>query len=158
MEVKRMRVTLETRKPVDHLTVSDLSTFPVWEFALDEEGVEGRDETWVRPLNAQIVPKNMYSLQVAADFRAACGRTYSGFVDVTTANPKWASGPVDITVGVILHGTNYLPIPAPKGSFFQKARESLGLSDSELFPITYTLRALIEGEQALRTGVINQPV
>jgi len=98
----------------------------------------------------------MYSLQVAADFKAASGRTYDGFVDVTTAHPIWANEPVTIMGGVILNGTNYLPIPTPEGSFFQKARESLGLSDSELFPITYTLRVLIKDEQVLRTGVINQ--
>lgn len=150
-----MGVTLETRKPVDHLTASDFATFPVWEYALDEEGVEGRDETWVRPLNTQIVPKGAYSLTVAADFKASCGRTFSGFVGVTTA-PIRSSETVTIMGGVILHGTNYLPIPTPKGSFFQKARESLGLSDSELYPITYTLRVFIEGEQVPCTGVINQ--
>src|SRR2546421_7494357 len=103
-EVGGMGVTLETRKPIDHLTTSDLSTFPVWEFALDEEGIEGRDETWVRPLNTQIVPKGQYSLTVAADFKAACGRTYSGFVGVTTA-PIRTNDPVTIMDGVILHGT-----------------------------------------------------
>ena len=103
-----MATRLETRKPVDRLTVNDLSTFPVWEYALDEEGIEGRDETWVRPLNTQVVPSGQYSLQVAADFKAACGRTYSGFVDVTTAGE-----PVDISGGVILHGSDYLIIPRP---------------------------------------------
>ena|SRR2546429_4727031 len=153
-----MGVTLETRKPIDHLTTSDLSTFPVWEFALDEEGIEGRDETWVRPLNTQIVPKGQYSLTVAADFKAACGRTYSGFVGMNTV-PIRANEPVTSIEGVILHGTNYLFIPSP-GIGFQEGMEALlsrlGLSVSELFPITYTLRVLIEGEQVLRTGVINQ--
>jgi hypothetical protein len=31
------------------LTLADLATSSVWEFALDEEGVEGQDETTVRP-------------------------------------------------------------------------------------------------------------
>lgn len=31
------------------MTLGDLSKFPVWEFALDEEGEEGQDEATVRP-------------------------------------------------------------------------------------------------------------
>ncbi|MGD0351536.1 MAG: hypothetical protein ABSB84_14670 [Verrucomicrobiota bacterium] len=40
------------RKQVYELTLHDLSTFPVWEFRLDEEGEEGRDESTVRPYTA----------------------------------------------------------------------------------------------------------
>jgi hypothetical protein len=45
-----MAATLATRKPIDQITVADLVDFPIWEFCLDEEGVEGMDETWVLPL------------------------------------------------------------------------------------------------------------
>jgi hypothetical protein len=48
-----MPATLKTRKPVDKLTVGDLVAFPIWEFASDEESVEGQDETWVRPRTVQ---------------------------------------------------------------------------------------------------------
>ena len=37
------------RKQVYELTLDDLEKFPVWEFRLDEEGEEGRDESTVRP-------------------------------------------------------------------------------------------------------------
>jgi hypothetical protein len=40
---------LNVRKQVYELTLQDLATFPVWEFRLDEEGEEGRDESTVRP-------------------------------------------------------------------------------------------------------------
>ena len=43
---------LRTRKQVYELTLHDLSTFPVWEFRLDEKGEEGRDESTVRPYAA----------------------------------------------------------------------------------------------------------
>lgn len=143
--------TLETRKPIDRLTRGDLSTFPVWEFALDEEGIEGRDETWVRPLDTQVVPRGQYSLQVATDFTVACGRTYGGFIDVTTAEE-----PIEICGGVILDGSDYLVIPSPEMFDYTKARAEflsrLGLSESEMFPISYTLRVPVEGEQARRAG------
>jgi len=38
-----------TRKQVYDLTLADLQAAPVWEFALDEEGVAGQDEATVRP-------------------------------------------------------------------------------------------------------------
>jgi hypothetical protein len=37
------------RRQVYELTPADLDRFPVWEFALDEEGEEGQDEATVRP-------------------------------------------------------------------------------------------------------------
>jgi hypothetical protein len=43
---------VRVRKQVYELTLDDLSTFPVWEFRLDEEGEEGRDESTVRPYTA----------------------------------------------------------------------------------------------------------
>ncbi|NNE00266.1 MAG: hypothetical protein HKN47_23350 [Pirellulaceae bacterium] len=39
------------RKRIDQLAAADLDTYPVWEIASDEEGVEGRDEQTVRPCN-----------------------------------------------------------------------------------------------------------
>src|SRR5258705_12290242 len=46
------RQNLGVRKQVYELTLGDLATFPVWEFRLDEEGEEGRDESTVRPYAA----------------------------------------------------------------------------------------------------------
>src|SRR3954465_14064146 len=43
------RQGMNVRKQVYELTLHDLATFPVWEFRLDEEGEEGRDESTVRP-------------------------------------------------------------------------------------------------------------
>jgi hypothetical protein len=40
---------MKIRRQVYELTLDDLSKFPVWEFALDEEGEEGQDEATVRP-------------------------------------------------------------------------------------------------------------
>ena len=41
---------MKIRKQVYELTLDDVSKFPVWEFALDEEGEEGQDEATVRPV------------------------------------------------------------------------------------------------------------
>lgn len=148
-----MKVSLKTRKPVDQLVAGDLSAFPVWEYALDEEDVEGRDETWVRPVKTKVVPLGQYSLLVAADLKVASGRTFGGFVVVTTAE-----GSVEIIGGVILRESDYLPIPSPKQFGFEESKgmllSRLRLSEPDVFPIAYTLRVPIEGEQVLRSGVL----
>jgi hypothetical protein len=43
---------LRARRQVYELNLHDLNTFPVWEFRLDAEGEEGRDESTVRPYAA----------------------------------------------------------------------------------------------------------
>jgi hypothetical protein len=41
--------TMHIRRQVYDLTPADLERYAVWEFALDEEGIEGQDEATVRP-------------------------------------------------------------------------------------------------------------
>ena len=40
---------MKIRKQVYELTLDDVRKFPVWEFALDEEGEDGQDKATVRP-------------------------------------------------------------------------------------------------------------
>jgi len=138
-----------TSKPIDDLTQDDLDVFPVWEFALDEEGIEGHDETWVRPLQVATIPLNTYSLSVAADFLSPGGRTFGGFVEVTTAMPD------PFPSAVILYRGKYLYLEGEPGSRERRrlAREMEG-SEEELFPLTYTLRVLVDGEPTYRVGQI----
>jgi hypothetical protein len=60
-------VNLQTRKPVDRLTLGDFAAYPVWGYATDEEGVEGQDETWERPVPAAVVPKRSYTHVAASN-------------------------------------------------------------------------------------------
>src|ERR1700759_794901 len=102
----RMAATIATRKPIDQITVPDLVDFPIWEFCLDEEGVEGMDETWVRPLAAAAGPNGAYSLSVAAESKTASGLRVDGLVGVTTM-----VGEVEISQAVLLFGGKYLFVP-----------------------------------------------
>jgi hypothetical protein len=104
MEPKR--ASLRTRMPIDHLTASDLLVDPIWEFAIDEEGIEGQDETWVRPVDAQAVRKGLWSLSVAADFRTSAGAVVGAFVGVTTTDG------VKVGDGVLLHEGKYIFLDA----------------------------------------------
>jgi hypothetical protein len=142
---------LNTRKTVGSLTLADFAAFPLWEYASDEEGAPDRDETWVRPFAAAVVPLGAYSIHVAADFLTASGRMYSGFVTASTPG-----GEVDICQGVILDGASYLFIPNPEMVLFQQMREEListfGEPQEAIFPISYTLRIRIAGETGMRCG------
>jgi hypothetical protein len=69
------------RKQCYELTPSDLSTWPAWEFALDEEGEPGQDEATVRPytFSGALDPSNGMFI-VAATFWLADGTIEHGFV------------------------------------------------------------------------------
>lgn len=73
-------VTLSTRKPVDRLGPEDFAAFPVWRYALDEEGRNGQDETWEKPLRRKsFIPMEDFLLLVAAEILLADGRTFPGY-------------------------------------------------------------------------------
>lgn len=143
-------VSLRTRKAVDQLTLNDFGAFPVWEYADDEEGIDGRDETWVRPVNTAVVPKRSYT-HVAADFTAVCGKGFAGFVTVSTLD-----GPPEVCQGVVLHGRDYLFVSNPEAFGFDESRKhllnKLGLTESEVFPLTFRLRVAVAGEPKYSGG------
>ena len=150
-----MAATLTTRKPIDQITVPDLVDFPIWEFCLDEEGVEGMDETWVRPLAAAAVPNGAYSLSVAAEFKTASGLRVDGLVGVTTAE-----GEVEIAYPVLLFDGKYLFVPSQHDMQIEADDEKLrqavvdALGPSPVFPLRYRLSVLIEGEASHREGTV----
>lgn len=46
--------------PSEELYLSDLEKYPIWIYAVDEEGVEGQDETWLKPItNSTNVEKDL---------------------------------------------------------------------------------------------------
>ncbi|MCC2658715.1 MAG: hypothetical protein K0Q76_3823 [Panacagrimonas sp.] len=68
------------------LTADDLHRSAVWEFALDEETVEGQDEATVRPFDSDRVLDPAAGLFIVrATFRLADGSQMSGYL---TAQPE----------------------------------------------------------------------
>jgi hypothetical protein len=143
-------VSLSTRKPVNQLTLEDFAAFPVWEYADDEEGAEGRDETWVRPVATTVVPKRSYT-HVAADFTAPCGKHFVGFVTVSTFD-----GQPEVCQGVILHNREYLFISNPEAFDFDESRKellgALRLSEPEVFPLAFRIRVAVVGRAKYSGG------
>jgi hypothetical protein len=156
-----MSAHLGTRKPILKLKAADLRAFPIWEYAVDEEGDGEMDETWVRPVEATAVPKGAYSQIVATDFLTVAGRKLQGFVIVSTANGK-----VEIDPGAIVGRIGYRALPrmSRKAAMTQKAtwdvalRErflaAMRLADNEVFPLHGCLRVVIRGEKTPRECVL----
>jgi hypothetical protein len=145
-----MKATLETRKPVDQLRPNDLATYPVWEFASDEEGENDQNETWVRPMRTRQIPADAYSLSVAAKLMAPNGTEYQGIVSVNTADG------FEAVHAAILTEDDYVFIPWPSMDgdleLAQDAARELGLKSTDLFPLAYCLAVPVEGEGELRKG------
>jgi hypothetical protein len=72
---------MKIRKQVYELTLDDVRTFPVWEFALDEESEEGQDEATVRPceVSGALDPSDGPFI-VRAAFTLADGRKMCGYL------------------------------------------------------------------------------
>ncbi len=136
---------------MDQLRRVDLKTFPVWEFASDEESTEGRDETWVRPVQTEHVPDTAYSLSVAATLTTPEGVAYAGIVGVNTADG------FETVHAAVLTEDNYVFIPWPgmagASKFAQDAAKELRLRSEQLFPLAFRLVVTIQGESLPREGV-----
>ncbi|MBM4383091.1 MAG: hypothetical protein FJ091_06935 [Deltaproteobacteria bacterium] len=148
-------IGLGARKPIDELTLADLEVFPIWEFADDEEALEGRDETWVRPVAARIVdPQRLASLSVASGFTTASGKTLGGFVGLRVAVS--APDELEVAVAVLLANGMYVPAWPTRGRARIHAAARLGLTEEQFFPLRYRLRVHIGDEGTPREGVLDR--
>src|SRR6266511_2765069 len=88
------------RKQVYDLTPDDLAGTPIWEFALDEEGLAGQDEATVKPrpdLERADVDEGL--LVIRAEFASADGPLFDGYVSPQhEAQLGWIQ-PTIVTVG-----------------------------------------------------------
>ena len=145
-----MQATAATRKPVDQLTGQDFEAFPVWEFAEDEERVEDRDETWVRPLVSSVVPRRVSPCGVRADLVTADGRTLQGLAWVNDF--EIAGGAAFVQDAYCYFNVSDEEVLAAD----MRARFllALGADMASVFPMTYRLAVPFEDEFEARTGQI----
>lgn len=138
-----MNPTSKTRKPIGDLTLADLKAFPVWEYAEDEEGVDGQDETWVRPVPDPADYGPYFTWQVACEFTAAAGARFSGFVIV-----YGTMGKREVGGAVVLSGGDYFCIST------KSSPRDLGVSSENLFPVTYELIPQLKHLEKVAKGVV----
>jgi hypothetical protein len=153
--------TTKTRKPVVKLRAADFRAFPVWEFAIDEEGRGKQDETWVRPVDCTAIRKGAHSQIVAANFVTRAGRSLQGFMVVTTA-----ADPVKINPGAIVGAMGYRALPDISRKMATRRKldwsirerdtllEALRESEEDVFPLKFALSVSIRGEPQVRHGIV----
>lgn len=136
---------VEIRKQVYELAIFDFEQFPVWEFALDEEGVEGQDEATVRPyqFNPPLDPSD--GLMVAkADFTLADNTKMDGYLYPTI--------PEDAIMGliqpVIIVGQQqvmfWYGIMEPDPNILSENYQLLGKDPNEVFPLKFSSAVVLE--------------
>jgi hypothetical protein len=128
-----------TRKQVYDLTLADLEAAPVWEFALDEEGVAGQDEATVRPyvVAFPIDAAGHGGLVVSAAFRLADGTSLRGYFSpqpMSLSQPGWIQPVVICDAGQVnfWHG-----IQRPTQNQMMDELVKLGKQAAEVFPLRY---------------------
>ena len=127
------------RKQVYDLTAEDLTKFPVWEFALDEEGDEEQNEATVRPMTGSIMPDDLPAAVVRAKFVLADGSVLIGHMTVPGIGPYSLDDlhPSIVTKSdqvTFLYGFN-APSAAEKERFYAL----IGKSPEQVFPIQFSI-------------------
>ncbi len=140
-----------------------MQKFPIWEYASDEEDVEGQDETWVRPVHATKISPNEYSQIVAAKFTTPSGQAFAGHMVVTPAASTPAS--LDHSGGALFVSKRQCFLVDPNGpalDFIKRdcmkgLKNALRKKPSEIFPMVFELLVLIRGEKQPRKGLFESP-
>jgi hypothetical protein len=135
-----METTLQTRKPIEALTPEDLDAFTIWE----------QDETWIRPLERATIPRDTCSLSVAANFVTADGTPFVGIVALSTDEAIEFAGAGLLTGGAYIYAAHGQKTPL---RYKTSTASELGKPSGGIYPLRFTLRALLDGEAAPRSGI-----
>ena len=125
---------MKIRKQVYELTVDDFIEFPVWEFALNEEGEENQDEATVRPSTAPLpLDCSESRFVVRAKFSLADGTRYIGYL-----TPGHAADDLGLIQPMIITPEGQVifwmgAVPSDTGPYYQK----LGKTAGQIFPVAF---------------------
>lgn len=138
--------TLSTRKTVYRITREDFSRFPVWEWAIEEEGSGGEDESLVRPTPLQSIPPREFAhFIVAASATLRSGSVLPAYAEVMVKGDAIAVTPVSI----FLHD-RHLDIAAAETT---RALSYL-TRENDNYPATWALQVPVDGEPTPRRGQV----
>ena len=135
------------RKSVIEISRRDLDECPVWEFASDEEDIQGQDETTVRPfiVSGELDP-SAGMLVVRTRFQLADGTEMTGYLTprVPPDNGLDSLQPVIVTDdGQVLFWWGVIePGPAELNDLYRRLGKA---SQSEVFPIRFASDVPIAG-------------
>ena len=130
---------MKIRKQVYELEATDLEAYPIWEFALDEEGDEGQDEATVRPwAGSQPLDPAEGMFVVHAHFVLADGTSMVGYL----TPPVQGDTSLGTIQPILLTEQGQVPFwcgaIAPSAEDVRSAYEKLGRDASKVFPCRYS--------------------
>jgi hypothetical protein len=136
---------MRIRKQDFELTPEDLMEFPVWEYTLDEEGIEGQDERTVRPYlkSSPIYYGETYFI-VRATFLLADGSQEIGYIkpiNLEATGIFTSVAPVDMSPIVVTdEGRVYFWYgkSKPTADVILKSYRLLKREPSQIFPINFS--------------------
>ncbi|MGE6536292.1 hypothetical protein [Bacillus luti] len=77
---------MSNSKPIDKLTIEDLKRNPIWEWALDEEENEERDETWVKPATTTNFTEELNGSIVLGELLLNNGKKFPMMCEISVEN------------------------------------------------------------------------
>ena len=135
-----------TRKTVYQVTREDFAEYPVWEWAIGEEGSEGEDESFVRPTPLTSIPKR----ELAQFIVAASATLRSGSVMAACAEVTVKGDAITVTPMSIFLYDRHLDIVATETT---RALSYL-TQEADNYPAAWELNVPIEGEAKPRQGKV----
>ena len=143
---------MKIRKQVYKLSLSDFKEFPVWEFALDEEGEEGQDEATVKPFEFRdSLDPSTGMFVVEAEFILADGTMMQGYLSPAPQNELGYIQPIIITEKRQI--SFWSGIRQPSQEVISSQYTLLGKSPEQVFPLTFKSKVDIIGGPV--QGIIN---
>jgi hypothetical protein len=127
---------MKIRKQVYELTLEDMRKFPVWEFALDEEGEEGQDEATVRPceVSGALDPSDGMFV-VRAAFTLADGTQMLGCLTPPDQGDDGLGSLHPVIIGERGHVLFWHGVIAPDAQSLAQSYATLTRDASRTFPI-----------------------
>jgi hypothetical protein len=130
--------SLRIRRQVYELTLRDLHTFPIWEFRLDDEGEEGRDESTVRPYTASgpLDPTDRMFI-VRAIFTLPDGSSMHGYLTPPGRGDASIGTLQPIIVTELGQVRFWCGTATPGAKRLAQSYELLGKNANRLFPVRF---------------------
>ncbi len=143
-----MASTLATRKPVYKLTRDDFAAFPIWEWAINEEGLEGQDESFVRPTPLTAIPKGAFAQYgVAAQAKLRSGATFPAWAEVMVKGNKVSIQPTS----VFLHDRHLDMVGMETTRLLSRLTQEV-----DNYPVSWVLSVPFDGEPKPRRGRVHR--
>ena len=142
---------MKIRKQDYHLTLEDLTMYPAWEYALDEEEEAGKDERTVRPYPKAppLDPQEAYFI-VRASFILSNGSMEKGYITPRSAESEAFEHVIPYDLGAVIltdRGRVYFGYgnKKPGADTISRNYEILGQPKESVFPIHFKADVEIVG-------------